>query len=119
MKEIISTVEVVTDAIKKGESNKILFKEIRSTSHVSSDTEEFAMNSYKVYYDDEGNEVLEFLRNHHQYLTREEADTLYGSLSLSKTDYTELRKEMLLKGAKKFIGSNAIFGLTENQLIIR
>lgn len=120
MKEIISTIEVVVDAMEPSQTFKILFKEIRSNYRAEHESEDISFNSYKVINDQ--TEEYELIRGHSRSLDKTALNSLRAILKI-KTDpisaYTTYRNEELIRGIGFIISTEAIFGLKDTELILR
>ena len=97
IKEIISTVEKVTNAQEPTVTHKILFKEIMSTYDSNLQMESFNINSYKVIDDVEGE--YEFIETHNRVIEKAELDAMRAAMTITSTDYTDVRNEEMVKGA--------------------
>lgn len=117
MKQIISTVAKALDALNPSETSKVLFDDFRTSYNVDDQSETFSFNSYKVIDDGEGE--YEFVRNHKRTIDKATLDALRASLTITSSDYTDVRNEEILKGVQKVINDEGIFGLTSAQLTIR
>ena len=117
IQELISTVAKVTDASRPTETHKVLLKNITSYYNVELQEETITLNSYKVINDEDGE--YEFIRTHARTIDKPTLDAIRASLTITSTDYTDVRNEELVKGAKKIFGTEGIFGFTEAQLTER
>jgi hypothetical protein len=117
MKEIISTVAVVTDAREPSVTHKVLFKDFRSYYNTEIQEESITMKSYKVIDDAEGE--YEFIREHSRTVDKATIDAIVAGLTITSTDYTDIRNEQIAKGIQHVIDADGIFGLTSAQLTIR
>jgi hypothetical protein len=130
MKEIRSTIEIVTDAQYPLVSSIILFKDITQVFDVDGAYANFAFNSYKVIppvteVGTEGEEgyvaavpeEYEMIRVHSKQMQGPEMDTVFASLTIGATTYTARSQEEIVKGAMKVIDTLGSFGLTEADLV--
>ena len=123
MKEVISTVQVVYDAVYPGQTAIILFKDFKSYYVPETQEETFNMTSYKVTYEDDGQggqiEKIERIREHSRGVEKATLDALRASMTIDSTDYTDVRNEEICKGTIAIIDADGIFGLTAGDLQIR
>ena len=117
MKELISTVAVVTDATKPSETSLVLFKDIRSNYDAETQSETVYVTSYKVIDDNAGE--YEYIKEHSRSLDKADLDALVAGMTISATDYTDIRNEQLVKGVQSIIDTDAVFGLSAAQLTLR
>jgi hypothetical protein len=119
--EIITNKAVMVDAMKPTELNKILFKDFITVTNTDNQSEMFQMNIYKVVVEatEEVEGEYQLLKNSARDLDKATLDALVASLTITSTTYTDIRNEQIVKGLAKVIVTEAIFGLTEADLIIR
>ena len=95
LKEVISNIAIVLDAQKPTETHKVLFKDVISDYDATNQEETFRIRSYKVI-DDQASEY-EFLKEHVRTLDKPTLDALRASITITETDYTEVRNEELIR----------------------
>jgi len=119
--EIISTVVKALDAQKPTETHLVLFKEMKSYYDPDTQSETFNLHSYKVIVDDPDPEVAEyeFLKLHTRTLDKATLDAMRAAMTITSTDYTDIRNEEIIKGVQMLVDSEGIFGLTGAQLTLR
>lgn len=117
LKEIISTVEVVLDAQTPTITHKVLFKEMISEYNSTNQSETFIMNAYKVIDDDAGE--YELLKQMVKTLDKATLDAMAAAMTITSTDYTDIRNEQMVKGTQMLIDTDGVYGLTAAQLILR
>ncbi len=117
LSQIISTVEVVLDAMKPTEKSKVLFTDFQSVYQADRQSSSFSMNVYEVIDDEEGEYKL--IGNSARNLDKAALDALIDPLNITSTTYTDISNEQMTKGLAKVIEDEQIYGLTEADLILR
>lgn len=125
-KEIRTNKEVVVNAMFPTEKFKLVFKDFQTVYNAEFQGESFGMSIYKIVVTgveasegvEEVAEELEYLMYSGRNLNKEQLDTLVDSLNITSTTYTDISNEQITKGLTKVIEQEAIFGLTEADLIL-
>ena len=126
MKRILTSITVVTDAENPTITQKMVFEDFNVNSFSTKKEEanwSFMANRVLQEYDDTDPEnitpeILEEVKRHIKYMTKDEMNTLFSTLTIDATEFFERSEEEIKKGSIELIHAAGSYGLTRDDLVI-